>query len=206
MLPIYNASPYADFADMAATQYGIPTDIFRNLVGKESAWNPSAVGSSGEIGLTQIMPLTAIQYGYSPAALQENPQLQLMAGADILSRLKSKFDSWADALAAYNAGPGNYKSKAGQKYAADILNAGGSNKGQWYAKGVLDGRYTPSIADAWNARNGDLTEEELNSFSWLDPKTWVPGVKKALKGYKAPIGLAILALLLIAAGAWKSIK
>jgi hypothetical protein len=113
----YNQSKYGPLADQAATANGIPTDIFRSLVGKESNYNPYAVSSAGAIGLTQLMPATAARLGVNPY----DPAANLNGGASYLKSLFDQFGNWADALSAYNAGPGNVSSAAGQSYASSVL-------------------------------------------------------------------------------------
>ncbi len=94
-----------------AGEFGIPKYTFLGLVKAESHWNPQAVSPQGAIGLTQIMPNTAVALGYDPSLLRNDPALQLEAGAKYLSQMYDIFGNWNLALAAYNAGPG-----AVQKY------------------------------------------------------------------------------------------
>ena len=108
-------SPYASYADQAATAFNIPTPIFQSLIQTESSWNPSAISSAGAIGLTQLMPGTAAGIGVDPT----DPLQNIAGGAKYLSQMFAKFGNWHDALAAYNAGPGNIA--AGQGYAEKVL-------------------------------------------------------------------------------------
>ena len=41
--------------------------ILDRMAGKESSGNANAVGKKGEIGLLQVMPSTAKQYGVDPS-------------------------------------------------------------------------------------------------------------------------------------------
>jgi hypothetical protein len=110
-------APYLADADATADSFGLPRAIFRALIGTESSWNPYAVGDAGEIGLTQIKPSTAATTGFSPYVPTEN----LKAGAAYLKKQFDKFGNWSEALAAYNAGPGNVK--AGASYATKVIKA-----------------------------------------------------------------------------------
>jgi hypothetical protein len=109
------ASPYSSYVDQAANAFGIPTQIFQSLVQTESSYNPNAVSTKGAIGLTQLEPSTAAGLGVDPY----DPLQNIAGGAKYLSQQFTKFGNWGDALAAYNAGPGNIA--AGQGYAAKVL-------------------------------------------------------------------------------------
>lgn len=109
-------------ATIAAAQYGIPPGIFKSLVNVESGWNPNALGTSGERGLTQLMPGTAKDMGVTDFKNMSTEE-QLGKGAKYLSQQYSKFGNWRTALGAYNAGPGNYR--AGMGYADKVLRGAG---------------------------------------------------------------------------------
>lgn len=112
-----NAS-YQDIARQAATYYGISPDLFVRQIQQESQFNPNAVSPAGAEGIAQFMPTTAANMGVNPW----DPTNALYGGARLMSQLNQQFGgNYAQALAAYNAGPGAVQ------YA---INAGGSN---WYA-------------------------------------------------------------------------
>ena len=70
----------------------------------ESAFDTLAVSPKGALGLMQMMPATAEQYG---VANVYDPSENLDAGASYLASLLRRFDGdLVLALAAYNAGPG----------------------------------------------------------------------------------------------------
>jgi soluble lytic murein transglycosylase-like protein len=86
-----------------ARKYGIPEELFLNLVKAESNFNPKAISPKGAMGLCQLMPQTAKELGVKdPFNVDEN----LNAGAKYLKRLYRKYRDWKLALAAYNAGTG----------------------------------------------------------------------------------------------------
>ena len=94
--------------DAAAKQTAIPAKLLRSVVAAESAYQPEAVSPKGAIGLMQLMPATASQYGADP----KDPAQNVEAGTAYLRDLLLKYHGDVSlALAAYNAGPG-----AVQKY------------------------------------------------------------------------------------------
>lgn len=76
------------------------------LSSKESSHNPDAVSRKGAVGLTQVMPSTYREMGYTDEQMRL-PEYQADAGARYLSYMHRKFGNWGDALQAYHDGPGN---------------------------------------------------------------------------------------------------
>ena len=104
---------YIDFVLVASRQTGVPASVILAIMAQETGWvgyNPSAVGSSGEIGLMQIMPSTAAMYGVTSAQLLD-PATNISTGArylaDLLAQYKGQPDQLVMAISAYNQGPGN---------------------------------------------------------------------------------------------------
>lgn len=72
------------------------------LIGIESGYSPRAVSPRGALGLMQLMPQTAKQYGVTDPF---DPNQNIGAGARHLRMLLDRFDQNTSlALAAYNAG------------------------------------------------------------------------------------------------------
>ena len=92
---------YVTPIETAAAANGIPASLLAALVSQESGFNPSAVSSAGAQGIAQIMPSTAAGMGVNP--LDANQSIN--AAAQLLGSYSAKFGSYANALAAYNAGP-----------------------------------------------------------------------------------------------------
>ena len=89
--------------DAAAKKNAIPEKLLHSLVAAESAYRADAVSPKGAIGLMQLMPATASQYGADPM----DPVQNVEAGTAYLRDLLLKYNGdVASALAAYNAGPG----------------------------------------------------------------------------------------------------
>ena len=115
---------FHDFATRVAKRYDIPEDLFYNLITAESNWNPVAVSYRGAVGLTQLMPSTAVQLGVNPWNALQNME----GGARYLREQHDRFGTWELALAAYNAGPGTVERYGGvppyvetQNYVKKIL-------------------------------------------------------------------------------------
>lgn len=98
-----NAGLYGPIAAGAATQYGVPVDLFLKQIKQESGFNPAARSKAGALGIAQFMPATAAGYGINPM----DPNQALPAAAKMMAGLYAKYHDWGLALAAYNAGSGN---------------------------------------------------------------------------------------------------
>jgi soluble lytic murein transglycosylase-like protein len=86
-----------------ANNYQLPVALADSWVMKESSWKPTARGSSGEYGLTQLMPYLVEQYGIQKTPLDSEANLR--AGMAHLSGLVKDYKgNVRRALAAYNVG------------------------------------------------------------------------------------------------------
>lgn len=119
---------YLGMVQSAAAAAGVPVSVLAAIVKKESAWSNApnqysaptgqrkvAVscigGSSGEVGLAQIMPGTAADHGVSDPQQLCDPMTNLMTAAKILrAYYQSVGQDWEKAVAAFNAGPGAVRS------------------------------------------------------------------------------------------------
>ena len=91
---------YAGTIANAAASNGIPAALLAALVSHESGFDPTAVSSAGAEGIAQFMPATAAGMGINP----DDPTEAINAAAKLLGSYTTKFGSYADALAAYDAG------------------------------------------------------------------------------------------------------
>lgn len=112
----------------AATRHGVDAALFHALVGQESAWNPVAVSHKGAAGLTQLMPLTALEFCGLSSKQRFEPSLNLDCGARYFAAQLDRFGDVQLALCAYNAGPGKVtelgrcpRFKETQQYVTRIL-------------------------------------------------------------------------------------
>ena len=103
---------------------GVPPAIALAVAQKESGvsqWTPSGglvTGSSGEVGVFQLMPGTAASLGVDPTDLTQNIQ----GGITFLAQLYQKYGDWAQALSAYNCG----SPTGSPSYANSVLAIAGS--------------------------------------------------------------------------------
>lgn len=95
-----------DFITAAAARNGLPADFVRSVVAVESGFRSDAVSRKGAIGLMQLMPATARDYGANPNDPEQNVEAGTQYLRDLLLKYKNDPHQVSRALAAYNAGPG----------------------------------------------------------------------------------------------------
>lgn len=95
---------YDDLIVEHAQLNGVRADLVRAVVQVESAYNARATSPKGAMGLMQLMPATARQFG---VINPYNPTENVRAGVAYLRQLLDRYGNNEElALAAYNAGPG----------------------------------------------------------------------------------------------------
>jgi soluble lytic murein transglycosylase-like protein len=86
----------------AAKRQHLEEDVLRGVMRQESAFRPCAVSPKGAVGLMQLMPAVADQYGVQHPF---DPVENVEAGARLLKDLLSRYGGdLTMALGAYNAG------------------------------------------------------------------------------------------------------
>ncbi len=94
---------FAALIETAASVCEIKPELVHAVVTVESGYRATAVSPKGAVGLMQLMPETARQYG---VANRRDPQQNLRGGTRYLCDLLAQFNNdLSMALAAYNAGP-----------------------------------------------------------------------------------------------------
>ncbi|MCC7417193.1 MAG: lytic transglycosylase domain-containing protein [Acidobacteria bacterium] len=97
-----SAARYAAAIERVSTAEGVDPDLVRAVIQVESAYRAEARSPKGAMGLMQLMPSIARQYGLDDPF---DPVANLAAGIRHLKRLLLRYPP-ALALAAYNAGEG----------------------------------------------------------------------------------------------------
>lgn len=85
-------------------------EVFQNLIGAESNFDPSALSEKGAMGLGQLMPGTAQDLKVTDPF---DPHQNLIGSARYFTNLLLDFGTLELALAAYNAGPQRVKEHNG---------------------------------------------------------------------------------------------
>ncbi|MGB5831681.1 MAG: lytic transglycosylase domain-containing protein [Thiohalocapsa sp.] len=90
-----------------AKQHGVEPALVHAVISAESAYNPKAVSSAGAIGLMQVMPGTAVDYGVIDSSALFDPTVNVKTGVRHLKRLLRKYaNDYGRVIMAYNAGEG----------------------------------------------------------------------------------------------------
>ena len=92
-------------ADRAALRHGIDPLLFRALIQQESQWDAAAVSPVGAVGLSQLMPATALGECNLTPEERFDVDKNLNCGAHYFAKQLRRFGSVDLALAAYNSGP-----------------------------------------------------------------------------------------------------
>ena len=91
----------------AATKYRVPPAFVASIVTAESNFNCAAISPRGAIGLMQLMPDTAQEFGADPAVPAQNVDAGTHYLRWLIDRYHKRSSSITRVIAAYNAGPGN---------------------------------------------------------------------------------------------------
>ena len=155
------ANRYDAIIDQAARDWDVRSDLVRAVIQVESGFNPRAKSPKGAMGLMQLMPKTAAEYGVRNAY---NPTENIRGGVAYLRSLLDRYQDETLALAAYNAGP-TAVDKYGQtvppyretqQYVDKVQNitapepapeAGGRGKVIYKSMIMVDGRLMPRYSD-----------------------------------------------------------
>lgn len=133
---------YGPFVRVAAEKHGLDENLIHSIIQVESNYNPAAVSVKGAVGLMQLVPETASQYGVQNVF---DPQQNIDGGVRYLKDLFSRYrNDLRTVLAAYNAGPDAVKKHKGVppfpetlRYIRKVLSVyngrGGTGGGQLYS-------------------------------------------------------------------------
>ena len=97
-----------ELIETAAAKHKLPPEFVRSIVAAESAFRSDAVSSKGALGLMQVMPATAMDFGLNAAIPEQNVEAGTRYLAQLVARYRNRCRNWMQrSIAAYNAGPGN---------------------------------------------------------------------------------------------------
>lgn len=110
-LPAPSGNPralYRALIEREVRHTSLPADVAEAVMGVESGYDPSRIGSSGEIGLMQVMPATARMLGFSGTMAEfAAPEINIKYGVAYLAEAWAKAGGdLCTALMKYRAGHG----------------------------------------------------------------------------------------------------
>jgi len=91
----------------AAKEHRVPAALVKSIMAAESNFDCNALSDKGAVGLMQLMPATAAEYGADPEVPEQNVRAAAGYLRALLNRYGNNRDGLARTIAAYNAGPGN---------------------------------------------------------------------------------------------------
>lgn len=163
-----------------AVAFGVPVGIAQNLIAQEDpTLQFDRRGTSGEIGLAQVLPTTALDVDPQGNFNLNNPLDNLAIGFKYLGGLFKQYGSWNAALQAYNSG-----SPTGSPgYASSVMNGLDPTYGVPLSIGaVLD----PALPVDQSVSGGNVVLSQTNAAGLgmtipgnlgpaaFDPKTGIP--------------------------------
>jgi soluble lytic murein transglycosylase-like protein len=88
----------------ASRRHGVPTALVKSIVATESNFRCDAVSSQGSIGLMQLQPSTARQYGADARIPEQNIDAGTRYLRFLIDRYRQSSSPLKNVIAAYNAG------------------------------------------------------------------------------------------------------
>ncbi|OCC14204.1 Membrane-bound lytic murein transglycosylase D precursor [Dissulfuribacter thermophilus] len=168
--------PYQEEFAKAAARYGLPLPFVLAVARGESFFDPEARSAKGALGIMQIMPKTAGDYGVEPDLLL-NPATNIDVGVHLLSDLHKKFKDPYLTLAAYYCGPGGVEKDSGNV---------GKNCDEYVR--YIHSHLKTIVADA---KNGNVMEQKglkrfvLASFdNFLDCRNFIQFIEDRIDGLR----------------------
>jgi hypothetical protein len=164
-LTVQVPTQFVPLINQMASATGLPYNVIAAQANEESGFNTQAVSPTGAEGWLQFEPSTYASYT-AAAGVANGTEFNASDESKVydvfMSDLLKEFNgNVSDALAAYNAGPGNLQAGAG--YASTIL----SNAGEG----------STIVASPNASQNPTAT---LTSFNPLNPASWLPSIFSGL--------------------------
>ncbi len=190
-------------ANAAAAQYGVPQQLFTDVIGAESGFNPNAYNpSSGATGIAQFLPSTAANAGYGVAPFDPTDAgSSLNAAAQYLAGLYQRFGSWTGALNAYSgnsAGGAPYAGNNGQGAILSDLEALGENPG---VGGGGTGAGMPGTStgtgSGMSTTAATAVDQPSGQSCGLSPVCWLSAGASFLGGYATRAALIVVGVIFL---------
>jgi soluble lytic murein transglycosylase-like protein len=174
-VPRASRGEVASLIDRTAKQLGVEVALVHAVVAAESAYNPNALSHAGAVGLMQVMPATAADYGVVGAEALFDPSVNIKTGVRHLKRLLDKYgNDYGRAIMAYNAGEG-------------VVDRTNSNV--TYAE-TLD--YTDAVIRHYRRNGGTQpTDEAVHKVATLRRLSYSGKARRLLKKYLDPALLSL---------------
>jgi hypothetical protein len=158
-----------------ADRYGVERDLVHAVVRAESAYNPHAVSHAGAVGLMQVMPETAADYGVTSVDALFDASTNVRVGVRHLKRLLNRYGI-GKAVMAYNAGEGALERHNGfvtfaetQRYTHRVLTQYLQKKGvspySLRAREVTGITLTPAMAQARSSGSAGARRVDVSRLS-----------------------------------------
>ena len=172
-----------------ANAFGLDPRLALEVAITESNLNPNAVSSAGAVGIFQLMPATAAQFGVSDPT---DPTQNIYAGVQYLVSLISQFGDVSQALGAYNWGPGNVQAAVSQ-YGQDWLSHAPGETQAYIATilGAIGSQYTVSPA-ATASPTPDFSGATVSESGFVPPASGLSFGTIAVL-----LGMALLGMMLL---------
>jgi hypothetical protein len=103
----------SEMVERLARRHRLDVDLVHSVIAAESAYDPRAVSHAGAVGLMQVMPATASDYGIHSTDALFDPSINLETGMRHFKRLLDKYGNIGQAVMAYNAGEGALERSGG---------------------------------------------------------------------------------------------
>ncbi len=105
--PVPSQTTVKRMANAVAKRYGVEQALVQAVIKAESNYNAHAVSRAGAVGLMQLMPTTAADYGVTSVEHLFDAETNLQTGTRHLKRLLRKYkNDYGRTIMAYNAGEG----------------------------------------------------------------------------------------------------
>ncbi|MTW21238.1 lytic transglycosylase domain-containing protein [Allochromatium palmeri] len=177
--PVPSKASIKTLIDQLAQDQALDPVLVHALIRAESGYDPHAVSHMGAVGLMQVMPRTAADYGVQSIEQLFDPEVNLHTGMRHLKRLLGKYGAIGPAVMAYNAGEGALERSGGfvtypetQRYTHRVLSDYLAKKGlspySQQARDLIGLDLRPEMAIAGDTGTADsaMPGQRLKQSDW----------------------------------------